>query len=385
MAQRTDWGLVALLCGSSVLAAAQVGKVPPLLPGLRAEFGLGLLDASWLLSLFTLIAACTGFLAGRVAERVGPKRAMPWGLGLLALGGLLGAAAPGYGWLLASRVLEGCGLLAIVVSGPGLVRRNAAPQDQAQGFAYWSASTPAGVTIAMALAPVIGLLGWRAVWLVGAVLALLYLVPLRRALARAEPPPPSGFRRPDLATIGIGACFACYTMTWYTVVGFMPTLMLERLHWPAAIIGPASALVVAVNVGGNLVGGQLRARGLIKRWQAAVAGAVGLAVFGLGVFSPLPPLLAFACALLFSAVGGMLPAQILEAAAQLGVQRGLGAAAPGVVMQFSNIGQLVGPVILGATVEAAGWGAATLPVLLGSLGSLALAFSMRRLEQPASG
>src|SRR5690349_19485852 len=102
----TDWRLVGLLAGAGALAAAQAGKVPPLLTLLRAEYGLGLFTASWLLSLFALLGATGGFLAGRAAEALGVRRACLAGVGLLALGGGLGALAPGYGVLLLSRAVE---------------------------------------------------------------------------------------------------------------------------------------------------------------------------------------------------------------------------------------------------------------------------------------
>jgi hypothetical protein len=92
----------------------------------------------------------------------------------------------------------------------------------------------------------------------------------------------------------------------------------------------------------------------------------------------LPPLLAFACCLGFSGIGGLLPPQLLEAAATLAA-RGAGAAAIGVVLQGSNLGQLLGPLLIGGVVERAGWAAAGLPLLLACTAAAGLALGLRRL------
>lgn len=377
MSKPTDWRLVGLLCGLNALAAAQAGKVPPLLPLLREELGLGLFTASWLLSLFTLIGASCGFIAGRGAEAVGLRRGCLAGLGLLAAGGLLGAAAPGYPVLLAARVLEGCGLLAVVVSAPGMLRQAAAPADMPRVFALWGGSTPAGVALGMLLAPLLALPGWRMVWLCSGLAALGFALLLVPVLRLAEAPPGQARGRPSGLMLRFGAAFGCYTLAWYSVVGFLPTLFTERLGWAATAVAPLAAAVVAANIVGNLAAGRLRQRGWSST-RAGVAATLGMALFGLGVFLPLPAPLAIACCLVFSGMGGLLPPQLLEAAATLGA-RGAGAAAVGVVLQGSNLGQLIGPVLVGAVVEHAGWSAASLPLLLGCVGAGLLALGLRRL------
>ena len=46
----TAWPVLALTVGAGVAAAFQVGKVPVALPLLRAELGLDLVTAAWVLS-----------------------------------------------------------------------------------------------------------------------------------------------------------------------------------------------------------------------------------------------------------------------------------------------------------------------------------------------
>ncbi len=44
---RTRWGVVVLGLAAGVIAAAYIGKVPPALPLMRPELGLGLVAAGW--------------------------------------------------------------------------------------------------------------------------------------------------------------------------------------------------------------------------------------------------------------------------------------------------------------------------------------------------
>ena len=102
---------VVLILSAGVLAAAQVGKVPPLLPSIRNELGLSLVSAGWMTSLTTLTGALFGATFGFVADRLGATRMLLAGLALLAGAGLAGAAAAGGNSLAISRALESIGLI----------------------------------------------------------------------------------------------------------------------------------------------------------------------------------------------------------------------------------------------------------------------------------
>ena len=47
---KTRWGIVALAIAAGVVAAIQVGKVPPLITQLQADLDLSLVAAGWLAS-----------------------------------------------------------------------------------------------------------------------------------------------------------------------------------------------------------------------------------------------------------------------------------------------------------------------------------------------
>ena len=60
--RRTHWPAVWAAIAAGVIAAAYVGKLPPVIPQLREEFGLSLIAAGWVNSTFNTLAVTTGKL-----------------------------------------------------------------------------------------------------------------------------------------------------------------------------------------------------------------------------------------------------------------------------------------------------------------------------------
>ena len=113
-------------------------KVPPALPALRADLGLTLVESGCIADHAVHASArSAGVFFGAVADRFGQKRFALAGLALMVAGGLLGAAAPGYAALLASRFLEGVGFMLFVVAGRAAARRAPTqPADRATAFSH---------------------------------------------------------------------------------------------------------------------------------------------------------------------------------------------------------------------------------------------------------
>ena len=76
--------------GAGILAGFQVGKVPPALPVLRQDLGLGLVTAGWLTSIYYAIGAAVAVAVGLLSDRAGPRRLMLLGVAFLGVGSLLG-------------------------------------------------------------------------------------------------------------------------------------------------------------------------------------------------------------------------------------------------------------------------------------------------------
>ncbi len=383
----TRWPVILAVVLAGVCAALHVGKVPPAIPQLRAEFGLGLTAAGWILSSFAAVGAVAAAVAGSLGDLLTPRRAMLGGLALLAAASLAGAAAPSGGALLALRFVESAAALMVVVSGPALIWGVVRAEDVRPAFALWGCWMPLGAGLMMLVSPLLLIHGpgWRAAWAFAAAASAaagLLLWHVTRGLPRARAA--IGFdlpvlvRRPGPWLLAVAFCV--YSLSYNALVGFFPVLLVERLALAPAWAMVLSGLVVLVNVFGNLGAGRLARRGW-PRWTSMVAAFLAMAATAPLVFSELLPdggrLLAAAA---FSALGGLLPATVLGAAALFAPRPSAVGGVNGFVVQGSNVGQLLGPPLLAAVVVAAGWTAAAGLIVAAATVGLAAALGLRRLE-----
>jgi MFS family permease len=158
--------------------------------------------------------------------------------------------------------------------------------------------------------------------------------------------------------IAIAVCFGAYACCWYTVVGFLPTLQVERLGFATSTAAIVTALVTIVNVGGNFTAGWLLRHGW-PRVVVIVGAAVPMAFCAAGIFlDGVPDLLRLLLAGVYSAVIGVVPGALFTALPIHAPRPELVGASTGLLMQGTNIGGLLGPPITGALVSAGGWPAA---------------------------
>jgi predicted MFS family arabinose efflux permease len=377
--QRTQWRAVAVLVGAGLMAACQVGKAAIAVPQLRQDLGLTLAAASWVVGLYGALGAAGGLVAGALVTRIGTRHALLGGLAMIALGSAAGAFAGDLTFLLISRALEGCGFLAVAIAAPAILDRVTAPADRHVCFALWGAYMPLGTALMMIAGPFLLAFGWRGLWGVSAAAVLLYAVALRLVLprpaqtsapdaaARLLPKAGQVLRAPGPVLLALG--FGFYTLQYFALTALFPTLLVERMGLSIAAAGLVSAFVVLANALGNLSAGALIRLGS-PLWATIAVGFVCVALLAFGVFSDLPTALVCAFAAASLAISGTIPASIFAALPRLAPAAYLVPIALGLVMQASNVGQLLGPVALAAWVQAFTWASA--PVLFAAIGAVGI-------------
>ncbi|MGE0153065.1 MAG: CynX/NimT family MFS transporter [Reyranellaceae bacterium] len=390
-AMRTSWPDVWLFTLAGIVAAFHIGKVPPALPLIRAELDFGLAAAGWVLSAINLIGMTLGMVAGLLADRLGPRRAMLGGLAVLAAADLAGSLASSVEAVLLGRFVEGIGLFAVVVSAPPLILRATRPADQKTTMGLWGCYMPAGTAVMMMLAPVLlTQLGWRGLWIAngGLALACLLALALRGSggdRAAGPPQPLWDSVRLTFASRGpllLAACFGTYAFAYLALVGFLPTYMIEQRGIDPAAAGSLTALVVAANVIGNLASSPLQARGA-ARWALIATAAAVMAASSLLIFdASAADLWRYAACLVFSAAGGLAPGALFASVPHNAPRASLVATTSGLMMQGSNTGSTLGPPALALLVTwSGGWDAGAW-LLCGMLMLCATAaFSLNRSER----
>jgi MFS family permease len=180
----------------------------------------------------------------------------------------------------------------------------------------------------------------------------------------------------------LALCFGAYAFQWLVVIGFLPTLLVEQYNLSQTVAAALGATVVAINVPGNLLGGWLLQRG-IKRWGllALASTVMGLCSFGI-YHSSLPLSTRFVFCLIFSGIGGMLPAAALHGAAVLAPTRELVATSNGLLMQGAQLGLLSGPPLVAAAVSQAGaWHVAPWILVIPAAIGVCLSIALKRVEK----
>jgi MFS family permease len=352
-----------------VTCALHIGKLPVAIPVLRDALQLTLVQAGFLLSLVQLAGMTLGLAVGLMADRLGPRRVMLAGLVLLALGSAAGAMAPGTGWLLLSRVVEGVGFLLAVLPAPGLLRRRVlhAP-TLSRALGWWGAYMPLGTALALLLGgALIGQVGWRWAWVALSVLSLCAAVLLARSVApdgvSAGRPEPGGVAwgprlRKTLTAPGpwwVALAFFLYSGQWLAVVGFLPTIYAQA-GYAAAAVGGLSALAAGINMAGNIGAGRLLARGV----RPGVLLAWGFCAMGIGSVITFAaagqPVAQYLAVLVFSGVGGLIPGTLFGLAVVLAPGEDTVSTTVGWMQQFSALGQFIGPPLVAwVATQAGGW------------------------------
>src|SRR5262249_45909244 len=170
------------------------------LPAIGEDLHAGVSGLQWTIAAYTIALAALLMFSGAIADRIGRRTIFQVGLSLFTLGSWLGSLAPGLGWLIGFRILQGVGGSMLNPAALGIITNTfTRPAERARAIGVWD-----GVFgLSMALGPVlggvlVGTVGWRGIfWAnipvgLAAVSLTALFVPDSRAprSRRADPPPP---------------------------------------------------------------------------------------------------------------------------------------------------------------------------------------------------
>ncbi|RSZ65555.1 MFS transporter [Corynebacterium hylobatis] len=388
----TTW-ITVVVCG--VISAMHIWKLPSVLTEVQADLSISLVQAGLLLGLVQLAGILGGIPASIIGERVGLRRTLVLGMGLLVVGSVISALATTSEVMMSARALEGIGYLAVIVMAPALIRRDTPVERLTVAMGAWAGFQGTATFLAvLSSALLLQVTDWRVwYWIMATVTALG--IPLLLKYTDRDPRGEGGtgpaFRRvwvtvrswkPWLA----GAVFSCYTVQWTSVIGFLPTVYQEYGVGPV-LGGTLSAVAGGINAVGAVMAGFLLQRGYAVRPLVITAFAVmGITAFGVyavdwavvpGTFIP-----QFVLVCVFSVVGALIPTTMFRVIVDLAPPGGSASGAVGLMQQIQNAGNFFGPILLAwLAAQAQGWHTSWwLTTAAGLLGTaLIMLFSEKRL------
>ena len=349
-------------------AAAQYGKfsvIYDLLPGTWPGQGVGL---GWAVSLVGAVGIVLGVVAGLLVAHIGYRKALLGGLWLGAGLSVFQAFVPPFGWLLASRVLEGVSHLAIVVAAPTLIAATATEGQRGLALTLWGTFFGVAFALIALLGRPLALgFGLPALFVAHAALMAgmaLYLSGRLRAIPREAPAPirPADlltvharlYRSPRLSAAGLGWLF--YTFCFVSILTLLPPLLPTGEGAAVQTLGPLAAIAVSMTLGVALLARFSAVRVVILGFALACLAALWL----MGHLSLWP-----AVALL--ALTGLVQGASFAAVPELNAAAPDRALANGAMAQMGNLGNTLGTPVIAAIGVAAGQGA--------MIGAIALALA----------
>jgi DHA2 family methylenomycin A resistance protein-like MFS transporter len=180
------WLAVAVLAGAQALAVMSTTMVSVALPAIGTSLHASASGRLWIVDAYVIVYSALLVVGGTIGDRRGRKGVFLFGLALFGAGSLADSLAPGTGWLLAARVLQGLGPVFVVPGSLTIIRVMFADERRrAQAIGLWSTGSGVG----MAVGPVIGgllaaQLGWRWVFAFNVPIAVILLAAGARVIPR---------------------------------------------------------------------------------------------------------------------------------------------------------------------------------------------------------
>ena len=200
--------VAAMILGSSV-AGIDSTVVAVALPAIGRNLHAGFQALQWTVTSYTLTLASLILLAGSLSDRWGRRRVFLAGLSWFTVASVLCAAAPGIGWLIAARAVQGIGGALMTPASLAIIEAAFQPGDRTRAIGTWAGFSG----VSSAIAPFLGgwLLqagSWRAIFLINVPVAAVAAWTTRRHVPESRDTSLSGSADWPGALAGVAALAA---------------------------------------------------------------------------------------------------------------------------------------------------------------------------------
>jgi len=148
---RTAWTF-AVTSAALFMASLDNLVVTTALPSIRDHLHASLQGLQWTVNAYTLTFAVLLLTGAALGERYGRRRLFVIGLGLFTSGSAAAALAPGIGWLVAARAVQGVGAAIVIPLTLTLLSAAVSPQRRGLALGVWGALGG----LAIAIGPLVG-------------------------------------------------------------------------------------------------------------------------------------------------------------------------------------------------------------------------------------
>ena len=162
--------------------------LPTLVQVLQTDFA----TIQWVVLSYLLVLTAVVLGAARLGDIMGKKRLYLGGLALFTLSSLLCGMSPTVGWLIAFRTLQGMGAVMISALGAAIVTEVFPSSERGRALGIIGATVSLGIALGPSIGGLlIGLSGWRSIFLVNVPIGIFALFIVARNVADSRPEPDS--------------------------------------------------------------------------------------------------------------------------------------------------------------------------------------------------
>jgi MFS family permease len=180
LSRRRRLGMLAVCCSAVFMVGLDNTAVNVAVPSIGRQLHASVAGQQWTIAAYTIVLASLMLLAGALGDRIGRRTVFQAGLATFTLGSWLCSLAPGLGWLVAFRVLQGVGGSMLNPVAMSIITSTFTDRaERARAIGVWGSV----LGLSMALGPVLGgglvsSVGWRGIFWANIVLlgALTYAI-----------------------------------------------------------------------------------------------------------------------------------------------------------------------------------------------------------------
>ncbi len=219
------------------LVVIDISAVNVAFPSIRDDFDVSSSDLSWIVSGYSITVGALLMLSGRLADSLGRRKVYLPGVALFAVGSALCALAPGPGFLIAARLVQGVGGAVVNAAGFAVMLPEFPPSRRSTAIGIAGATGSLGAVAGPVIGSIlIDLFSWRAIFWVNVPLCILVLLIGPRLLNESKDPNATGKVDP----IGVPVGTAAVALIMFAVV--------QSERWGLADLRVVAMLVVGLTL-----------------------------------------------------------------------------------------------------------------------------------------
>jgi EmrB/QacA subfamily drug resistance transporter len=222
------WAILVVVSLGFFMTLLDLTIVNIAIPNMIDKLHASLDDVLWVLNAYALVLAVLVITAGRLGDLVGTRTMFAYGIAVFTAASAACGFAPGPGWLIAFRAVQGLGAAMLMPQTLAIVTMTFPPERRGAAFGVWGAvaglATIAGPTLGGLL---VTAFDWRWIFFVNLPIGIAVLAATFVIIPDLKPGRRHQLDFPGVALAGAALLAICYGLVegqrydWGTITGFI--------------------------------------------------------------------------------------------------------------------------------------------------------------------